>query len=429
MRFFYNLLIHVVAPFVFGVHLARGLRDRTYRDRPAERFGFGERLGADSIWVHAVSVGEVQAAQPVVRALLARYPERPLVLTTVTPTGAARARALFGEAVIHRYVPYDLPGAVRRFFDRVRPRLAVVLETEIWPNLFAECGRRGVPLVLASARVSPRSVRRYRRLVPLFRATLAHGIVIGAQSPADAERFVSIGASPGRTWVTGNVKFDFELAPGVTERGRAWRARQSPARPVWVAGSTHEGEEEQVLRAHDVVRARFPEALLVLVPRHPPRFEAVRAMLEKRGVGHALRSRGDGVGPATQVVLGDTLGELIEFYAACDVAFVAGSLVPVGGHNLLEPAALGVPIVTGPYNFNAEDVFRKLEEAGAVRAVGNAVELGEAVAGLLADPAARAAMGARGRAVVEANRGAVARLLDLIEPLVERAPTGESRPG
>ena len=424
MRFLYNLLIRIVAPIAFGVHLSRGLRDPAYRDRPSERFGFGEPLGADSIWVHAVSVGEVQASQPLVRALLSRYPDRPLVLTTVTPTGAARARALFGDKVIHRYVPYDLLGSVRRFFDRVRPRLAVILETELWPNLFAECGRRGVPLVLASARVSQRSVRRYRRLMPLFRATLAHGIVIGAQSEADAERFISIGASPGRTRVTGNVKFDFELASGVAERGREWRAENAPGRAVWVAGSTHEGEEELVLDAHAVVRSRFPGAMLVLVPRHPPRFEAVRALLDKRGVAYALRSRGDVAGPATEVVLGDTMGELMTFYAGCDVAFVAGSLVPIGGHNLLEPASLGVPIVTGPHNFNAEDVFLKLEEAGAVRSVPDAAALGEAVAGLLDDPAARAAMGARGLGVIEANRGAVASLLDLIEPLMDRPPAG-----
>ncbi len=422
MRFIYNLLIRLVAPVAFGVHLSRGLRDPAYRERAGERFGFGAAIDGRSIWVHAVSVGEVQASQPLVRGLLRRYPGIPLVLTTVTPTGAARARALFGDSVLHRYVPYDLPGAVRRFFDRTRPRLAVILETELWPNLFAECGRRGVPLVLASARVSERSVRRYRRLLPLFRATLAHGIVIGAQSEADAARFLSIGASPGRTRVTGNVKFDFELAPEVPGRGRAWRQSNAPDRPVWVAGSTHEGEEEQVLDAHAEVRRRFPDALLVLVPRHPPRFDAIRQLLERRGVAHALRSRGEAANPATEVVLGDTMGELMDFYAAADVAFVAGSLVPVGGHNLLEPASLGVPILTGPYNFNAEDVFAKLEEAGAVRRVPSGGALGAATAALLADRAARDRMGARGREVLQANRGAVARLLELVEPLLRESP-------
>jgi 3-deoxy-D-manno-octulosonic-acid transferase len=422
MRFVYNLLIRVVAPIAFGFHLWRGVRDPAYRERAGERFGFGAALGRGSIWVHAVSVGEVQASQPLVRGLLRRYPTVPLVLTTVTPTGAARARALFGDAVVHSYVPYDLPGAVRRFFDRVQPRLAVILETELWPNLFAECGARGVPLVLASARVSQRSVRRYRRLVPLFRATLAHGIVIGAQSQADAGRFLSIGANPARTWVTGNVKFDFELAPDVPGRGRAWREQNAPGRPVWVAGSTHEGEEERVLDAHAAVRRRFPDALLVLVPRHPQRFEAVRQLLERRGVPYALRSRGEAAGPSTEVVLGDTMGELMTFYAAADVAFVAGSLVPIGGHNLLEPASLGVPILTGPHNFNAEDVFVKLREAGATQSVAGAEGLASAVTALLSDPAARRRMGSVGLEVVEANRGAVARLLGLIEPLLQTGP-------
>ncbi|MCU0976793.1 MAG: lipid IV(A) 3-deoxy-D-manno-octulosonic acid transferase [Steroidobacteraceae bacterium] len=418
MRFIYNLLIRIVAPIAFGLHLARGLRDPAYRDRPAERFGFGARIDRDSIWVHAVSVGEVQASQPLVRALLRRYPGMPLVLTTVTPTGAARARALFGDAVIHRYVPYDLPGSVRRFFDRVRPKLAVILETELWPNLFAECGRRDVPLVLASARVSQRSVRRYRRLVPLFRATLAHGIVIGAQSAADAERFLSIGASAGRTRVTGNVKFDFELAQDVPGRGRAWRERNAPSRPVWVAGSTHESEEELVLDAHAVVRGRFPDALLVLAPRHPPRFEAVRALLEKRGVSYVLRSRDEEASAATEVVLGDTMGELMTFYAAADVAFVAGSLVPIGGHNLLEPAVLGLPMLSGPHTQNAQDVAELLQRSGALRIVRSREDLAQRVNDWFDHPQTARGDGAGGLHAVAQSRGAVERLVAMIVPLL-----------
>ncbi len=220
-----------------------------------------------------MSVGEVQAAQPLVGQLRRRHPAYRVLLTTVTPTGAARARLLFGDQVLLRYVPFDLPGSVRRFFDRVQPKLAMILETELWPNLYAECGRRGVPLVLASARVSPRSIGKYRRLVPLFRRTLSNGIVIAAQSEADAERFRSIGAPPERTLVTGNIKFDFQPPSGIEERGRRWRDQNLDGRPVWVAGSTHEGEEAIVLDAHRQVQARFPDALLILVPRHPQRFE------------------------------------------------------------------------------------------------------------------------------------------------------------
>ena len=418
MRLLYNVLLMLAAPVAFGLHLARGFREPAYRSRQPERFGFGASVRGPSIWVHAVSVGEVQAAEPLVKALLARHPAMPLVLTTVTPTGAARARMLFGEQVVHRYVPYDLPGAVRRFFDRAQPRLAVILETELWPNLYAECGRRGVPLVLASARVSPRSVRRYRRLLPLFRATLAHGIVIGAQSEADAERFRSIGAAAAATHVTGNIKFDFTVRAQVPGQGREWRAQNASGRPVWVAGSTHEGEEEAVLEAHARVRQRHPDALLVLVPRHPNRFDSVRALLARRGVAHVLRSAAEPAAAATEVVLGDTMGELMTFYAAADVAFVAGSLVPIGGHNLLEPAALGVPIVAGPHNFNAEDVFRKLHEAGAVQVVEDPAGLATAVCDLFADPGRRQRIGARGGAVVEENRGSLDRLLGLLEPLL-----------
>ena len=420
MRLLYNLLIRIAAPIAFGVHLWRGVRDPAYRDRLGERFGFGAPLESPSIWVHAVSVGEVQAAAPLVRALLAQHPGLPLVLTTVTPTGAARAQALFGSTVVHRYVPYDLPGAVRRFFDRVRPQLAVILETELWPNLYAECGERGVPLVLASARVSPRSVRRYRRLVPLFKATLAHGIVIGAQSEADAERFRSIGANPDRTHVTGNIKFDFELRGEVRGQGQLWRHANAAGRPVWVAGSTHEGEEEVIIEAHQRLRERCPDALLVLVPRHPKRFDSVRALLERRGVEHVLRSAGTRIGPATAVMLGDTMGELMMFYAAADVAFVAGSLVPIGGHNLLEPASLGVPILVGPHNFNAEDIHQMMRTAGAVRGVQDARSLADALQELFADPVLRQHMGDCGRAVLDANRGALASLLALVEPLLER---------
>ena len=418
MRLIYNVLIYLAAPVALLMHLWRGLRDPSYRERLGERFGFGPTLPGDTIWIHAVSVGEVQAAESLVRQLLARHPRYPLLLTTVTPTGAARARQLFGNSVRLRYIPFDLPGSVRRFFDRVRPRLAIILETELWPNLYAECGRREVPLVLASARISPRSVGRYRRLVPLFRETLSHGIVIAAQSETDATRFRSIGANPAHTHVTGNIKFDFQPPSGIEERGARWRETNAPGRPIWVAGSTHEGEEAMVLDAHRAVRQRFPDALLLLVPRHPQRFELARDLLTRRGEAYTSRSGGTAIPRATSVMLGDTMGELMMFYAAADVAFVAGSLVPIGGHNLLEPASLGRPVLTGPHNFNSEDVARLLLEAGAARTVTDRRQLGAGVSEMLGDTALRSSMGAAGRAVLDANRGAIDRLLRLVDPLL-----------
>jgi 3-deoxy-D-manno-octulosonic-acid transferase len=419
MYYLYNVLVYLAAPFAILVQLWRGLRDKSYRERLDERFGLGKAIPGETIWIHAVSVGEVQAAQSLIAQLRKRHPRYGILLTTVTPTGAARARLLFGDRVHLRYVPLDLPGSVKRFFDRVQPKLAMILETELWPNLYRECGRRGVPLVLASARISPRSVSKYRRLVSLFRKTLSHGIVIAAQSESDAERFQSIGATTGRTHVTGNIKFDFQPPEGIEAQGRLWRERHAPGRPIWVAGSTHEGEEAIVLDAHRKVVERFPNALLVLVPRHPQRFEGVRDLLVKRHERAANRSSGAPISASTNVLLGDTMGELMTFYAAADVAFVAGSLVPIGGHNLLEPASVGRPVLTGPNNFNGEEIAKLLVDAGAAVVVTNTGELAHAVKGLLDDANLRSVMGAAGRAVLDANRGALDRLLRLVDPLLK----------
>jgi 3-deoxy-D-manno-octulosonic-acid transferase len=431
MKLLYKLLAYLAAPVAFLAQWLRGLADANYRERRWERFGLGAPVAAGSIWVHAVSVGEVQAAAPLVRALLERYPSRTLLLTSVTPTGAARARLLFGESVTLRYLPFDLPGSVRRFFDRVRPAVAIIMETELWPNLLAECSRRNIPLLLASARISPRSVKRYRLLAPLFRETLARDVVIAAQSEADAERFRSIGADPARTHVTGNIKFDFALDPSVGLRAKEWRETQAVGRPVWVAGSTHEGEERIVLDAHERLREQHRTALLVLVPRHPNRFAEVATLLEQRGVTWIRRSDGGTIRPGTEVVLGDTMGELTTFYAAADVAFVAGSLVPVGGHNLLEPAAAGVPVVTGPHNFNGQDIYERMVAAGAVTTVADGAALSTSLAGLLGDAARRHELGERGRRVSLENRGALQRLLTLVVSLLgdEGGPPGKPAAG
>jgi len=315
-------------------------------------------------------------------------------------------------------VPVDLPGSVRRFFDRVRPRLAIVLETEIWPTLYHHCGRLGVPLVLASARISPKSVNSYRRLVGLFRQALSNGIFIAAQSEEDAQRFCSIGSAPERTHVVGNIKFDFSLPANIETQGAGLRRLLGMDRPVWIAGSTHAREEDVLLAAHRQIRARYAQALLVLVPRHPPRFEEVAGALAAQGFKYVTRSSGGGTSGDTEVFLVDTLGELLSFYAAADVAFVGGTLVPIGGHNLLEPAALGLPVLAGPNNFNSADIARMLVECGAVRIVHNPAEVANAVEELLANPTARTGMGARGRKAVEDNRGAVRRLMEFLEPLL-----------
>jgi 3-deoxy-D-manno-octulosonic-acid transferase len=418
LRVLYLLAVYLAAPLVSLLLLWRGLWDKSYRANFRERFGFGSARPPGGVWLHAVSVGEVQACAALVAALHRRHTGVPLTVTTFTPTGAARARALFGNVAEVRFVPFDLPGAVRRFFGRVQPRLAVIFETELWPNLYRECGRRRIPLVLASARISARSAGRYQRLGRLFADTLAQAAVVAAQGDADAERFRALGANPASTHVTGNIKFDFELPPDIAARGAQLRREIAPARPVWVAGSTHGGGEEQALI--DTVRRlreRLPGTLLVMAPRHPQRFNEAAQALTQSGVRFARRSAG-GVAPDSEVLLLDTLGELLDFYAAGDVAFVGGSLVPIGGHNLLEPAALGLPILTGPYTANAAEVARLLIGQGAAQTVHNPAELAARLEALLQDPGARAAMGTAARACVEANRGALAKLLALIEPLL-----------
>jgi 3-deoxy-D-manno-octulosonic-acid transferase len=421
MRILYVLLTYLLAPVVIAMEGWKALWNPEYRGRLSQRLGIVPPQAAPGcLWVHAVSVGEVQAAAGLISALRDRFPDLEVVITTVTPTGAQRARALLGDKVRHCYLPYDLPGSVRRFLDRIRPQVAIILETEIWPTLYDALGRRRIPLVMASARVSTRSVDRYRRMASLFKETLSHGILIGAQTAADAERFRAIGAAADRVRVTGNVKFDMEIPASTIAAGREFRTRCGVGRPVWIAGSTHEGEEEAALAAHALVRARHPEALLILVPRHPQRFEVVRNLLRRRGSGFAQRSSGEAPTEAQETFLVDTLGELQMFYAAADVAFVGGSLVPIGGHNLLEPAVLGLPMLSGPHTHNAQDIADLLRQCGALHIVRSATELAQRVGGYFDDPLLARGSGARGQQTVAQSRGAVDRLVAMVVPLLSR---------
>ncbi len=420
MRLAYIILSYLLAPVYAIYWLSRGLAEKAYRERFGQRFGFGyPELPPGTIWIHAVSVGEVQATAPLVRQLLTRFPSRRMLVTTVTPTGSARAQALFGESVAHSYVPFEAPFAVNRFFAAVKPGMALIMETEIWPNLYQACGKRNIPLVLVSARISPKSVGKYRRWLPLFRETLSFGIVIAAQSEADAERFRSLGADPQRTSVTGNIKFDIELPADLQDKGAELRFRQFGERPVWIAASTHDGEEDQLLDAHAQLRESLPDALLILVPRHPDRFGTVAANLRRRRIRYVARTKGVPCTSDTEVFLGDTMGEVPLFYAASDIAFVGGTLVPVGGHNLLEPAALGLPIVTGPYLFNMEDIADMFSSVGASLLVHNSIELARTLRDLFANRETAESIGNRGREIVRQNRGALGRFLLLLQPLMK----------
>ncbi len=425
LRILYLLLTHLIAPIVIAVEGWRQLRDPAQRGRVKQRLGFViPQSKPGCTWIHAVSVGEVQAAAALIRELKRRAPGLEIVLTTVTATGAARARTIFGDEVRHCYLPYDLPGAVRRFLDRIRPRAAIMLETEIWPTLYCEIGRRKLPLVIASARISDRSVNRYRRMASLVGESLSGDVSIGAQTAADAARFLALGAAEGSVRVTGNVKFDLEIPDAVVAAGRELRSRCAPGRPVWIAGSTHEGEESAALAAHAAIRTRHPSALLLLVPRHPQRFEAVQALLTKGGCPFAKRSSGALPSAQDEVYLVDTLGELQMFYAAADVAFVGGSLVSVGGHSLLEPALLGLPVIAGPWMQNAREVAELLTLAGALTTVRDGDQLAARVLECFDNPEAARADGAKGREAVAANRGAVGRVVEMVLPLLRASESG-----
>lgn len=426
MRALYTLLLRCAAPLLILGAWLRGRRDPSLRIDIRQRLALGRSVppapAARPLWIHAVSVGEVQACAGLVAALRGRHPRLPLLMTTATATGMARAQRLYGRQLQLSYAPFDLPGAARRFLRGARPRAALFLETELWPNLIAACGAHEVPVALVSARVSQLSMQRYLRFAPwMMRAAVSALALVVAQSRADALRFARLGAGAGRVQVGGNLKFDVQPPDGLRTRATELSARYAAGRAVWVAGSTHAVEEEILLDAQQRLSASVPQALLVLAPRHPQRFDAVADLLEKRGVAFVRHSAGQGPQQAVSVVLVDCLGELLAFYAMADVAFVGGSLVPVGGHNLLEPAALGVATLSGPFTGNAPDVTRLLQDAGALGIVRDAASVAAELDRLLRDPAARQRMGAAGNAVLEANRGAVARTLTLVEPLL-RAP-------
>ncbi len=419
MRALYTLTMYLLTPVILYRLAARGLRLRGYFSRWFERFGFFPAPGFDqSIWIHAVSVGEVNAAAPLIDAMRRRYVDRPLVITTVTPTGSDRVRQLWGEEIFHVYLPYDLPAGIRRFLHRVRPAIAVIMETEIWPNLFLECEARGVPIVVANARLSEKSLRGYGPVTPLARAAIRCATFVAAQSQQDAERLLELGARPERLRVVGNLKYDMRVPDGAATQAAQWRASWGTARPTWIAASTHEGEEQAVIEAHSRLMRRFPDALMLVAPRHPERFKLMAQLCRSYGFVTATRSEDQLAAHDTQCFVVDTLGELVSFLGTADAAFVAGSLDPIGGHNVLEPAALGVPVIVGPNTFNFAEVTDLLLERGAALRINDADGLAAALQKLLGDSELRKTMGEAAMRTVEEERGALARTLAIIGRVV-----------
>jgi 3-deoxy-D-manno-octulosonic-acid transferase len=417
-RFLYSVLFHLGLPLVALRLWLRARKAPAYAQRVGERFSFGlPPMQRGGIWVHAVSVGESIAAAPMIRRLLKLYPLLPITVTCMTPTGSERIKALFaGEPRIqHCYLPYDLPWAAGRFLDHVQPRLGVIMETELWPNHIHQCAKRGIPTVLANARLSNRSAQGYGRFAKLTRPMLAEISGFAVQTETEAQRFLDLGARPECVEVTGSIKFDLSIDPQLlvraVEQREQWHCVQ---RPTWIAASTHAGEDEAVLAAHRQLLISHPDALLILVPRHPERFNSVHDLCQQQGFETARRSSAQAVTSTTSVLLGDTMGELLFLYALADCAFVGGSLVPNGGHNLLEPAALAKPVISGPHLFNFLEIAALLRFAGALEEVSDAKGLATAVQQLFDTPAKAQQMADAGLRVMHANQGALQRLLDML---------------
>ena len=421
LRGLYSAALYVLVPITVYHLIWRGFRQHAYFERWSERYAsYPAATATAPLWLHAVSVGEVNAASPLVNRLLREHPGLRLVVTTITPTGSERVQALWGDAVVHVYLPYDLPGAVSRFLDHFRPALALIVETELWPNLLFACRDRAIPTHILNARLSARSLRGYRILAPLIRRALQSVRLVAAQSSEDARRFVRLGAQPANVVVTGNLKFDMAPVDFDGFAAEFSNARGS-AGPVWIAASTHEDEEAAALEAHLALLRQHPDALMLWAPRHPERFRAVLQRAREAGLQVATRSEQRWPGAGDQVFVIDTFGELGRFYACAQVAFVGGSLQPIGGHNLLEPAATGTAILTGPHLHNFADIAKRLREAEAVRVVDDAAQLASGLLELFADKAARIRMSTNARRLLDQGRGALERTITLIEPALRQA--------
>jgi 3-deoxy-D-manno-octulosonic-acid transferase len=421
-RTLYTLLFHLGLPLIALRLWLRARKAPAYAQRVGERFARGlAPMQRGGIWVHAVSVGESIAAAPMIRALLASYPQLPITITCMTPTGSERIQSMFANElrVQHCYLPYDFPWAAAKFLDHIQPKIGVIMETELWPNHIHQCAKRGIPTVLANARLSQRSARGYGRFAKLTRPMLAEMSLIAVQTEAEAQRFLDLGARAQCVTVTGSIKFDLTIDPQLLERAVQQREQwQTTRRPVWIAASTHAGEDEVVLSAHRTLLEKHPDALLMLVPRHPERFNSAFELSQQQGFSTIRRSASAPVTPQTSVLVGDTMGELLFLYALADIAFVGGSLVPNGGHNLLEPAALDKPVLSGPHLFNFLEIAALLRDAGALEEIADAHGLAAAVQRLVEQPEQAKAMGDAGLAVMKANQGALQKLLDGIASLL-----------
>ena len=396
------------------------------RSNPEALRRWRERLGlldfknnaADLIWIHAVSVGESNVAQPLIDRLKSNYPGVEIVVSTTTATGARTVMSRHGTEVTHIYFPFDIKTCIAKCFDKLAPQAIILIETELWPNFLAVAEERAVPVALINARLSEKAARRYRKFPQLMEQMLRRLDLIAAQSPDDAGRFEALGADQEKVFVTGSMKFDRELVPSTRERGEAIRRELGTSRFVLMAGSTRDGEEALLLEQLPRLLERIPDFLLVIAPRHPERFDTVAELLDSQGISNQRYQDGRTVAAKTSVFLLDVMGELTNYYAAADIAFVGGSLKPLGGQNTLEPAGLGVPILVGPHTYNFASVNGKLADAGALLVAEDPEQLTKLAIELSLDSNQRDRMGLSGKRVFKENRGALNQVEALLAPLL-----------
>ena len=418
-RFFYDIFTYLVAPLLIIHLIFRSISDRRYTNRIAERFGFyEENNNNETIWVHAVSYGEVNAAQSLVRSLLEEYPDKKLIFTCTTPTGSALIEDLFKGKVISVYLPYDLKGSVKRFFEWAKPKIAIIIETEIWPNIYHYCGIQDIPLILASACISDDSMKKYSILFGLFKDSVSQGIVVASQSEEDAQKFISLGAKEERTFVTGNLKFDIEVNLSSSMDKNIFKSQIINKRFSWTAGSTHEREEKEAIRAHELIKEKIPDALLILAPRKPERFHAVSKILDQSELSYCKWSENKDKKIDSDVLLVDTLGDLLFFYSVGDISFVGGSLYDIGGHNLIEPAVMMKPILTGPKLDNVLEIADQFQSNQALIIVSNYKELSSSILELSNDRERCSQMTNNATLVIENNKGSKDKIMQLIRPLI-----------
>jgi len=397
--------------------LIRSTKNAPLRQHWQQRFGFipdRNRQNQAVICLHAVSVGETLGAKALIEQLITAYPQHRIVITSTTLTGKNTVKQLFGERVNSYYFPYDLLGSVQRFLQRLRPEKVIMIETEIWPNFYAACYKKAIPIILANARLSQRSMQAYLKIQKFSAETLSNTCVIAARGQQDAEHFRRLGVDPKKIIVTGNIKFDLQLPIQQIQAAKHLQQQWGQQRPVWVAASTHQGEDALLLAIHQQLLQQIPDLLLILVPRHPERFEAVYQLAHATGLAVQKRSEQKTFSPQTQIIIGDSMGEMFTWYAAADVVFMGGSLVTTGGHNPLEPAAVAKPIISGEHIFNFAEVFPLLEQVNAAWVLEDIQAIETKLLDLLQHPKQWQQAGKAGQAVIQQHQGAVAAILKQI---------------